>query len=400
MTTESTKIKSPSRIVWRTQMSKGLHMPHRVSKITCIVNHLLSPLVSQQLIKLGVQAVYVESGRNVRKVAGKRSFGLGDTVRFEDSSAEIFRFTVPRDNSQMVVESLVKAVGLNIPGRGSIYAQDLIEFSNVEPVRIADYNINDDSRAIADELNLLRDLAQITCVLSIPGSANKLSKLALELGLCVPLITNGSATDIRDQLGLIRITLPPEKELVQLLLPEQDSANISRLLIEAAGLSKPGRGFIYRTPVSAGLIDTRMRIGQQENAASIEQIIAAIDQLKNSTAWRKRFSPVDEDVNQTKQLMPEDHCEVTAICIEDRLEEMMDAAITAGATGATSSRVKRLIVRDDDKGSAAQVHCTFSVPGDITDQVVDALLNASTMGDNLGDRIQVLDSPAAYVQNW
>ena len=33
---------SPSRTVWRTQMAKGIYTPHRVSRITCIVNQLIT----------------------------------------------------------------------------------------------------------------------------------------------------------------------------------------------------------------------------------------------------------------------------------------------------------------------------------------------------------------------
>ncbi len=396
-------IKSPSRIVWRTQMIKGVHTPHRVSKITCCVNTSLSEAVTDHLVSLGIQSVFVESGRNVRKVIKKRPFGLpGSTIRLQDTPSEVFRFTVPRDNSRKVVRSLIQALELYIPGRGTIFAQDLIEFSYTEPPRIIEHPITVHRKGTIDEpeIPLFRDLAYVTCVLSVPGGADRLAEIALELGICVPLITSGTATDIRDHLGLIRITLPPEKDIIHLVMPEQDSDSIFRILIDAVGLNHPGRGFIYRTPVSAGLIDTRLRIGPQENAATIEQIIAAIDQLKHDTGWRKRYASSEQERSTTRILIPDDNCEVTAICLEDRLEEMVEAAKGAGASGATTSRVKRLVINEDDIGTAAQVHSTISVPANITSQVVDALLEVSTIGDNEDDRIQVLDSPAAYVHNW
>ncbi len=383
-------------------MSKGVHTPHRVSKITCSVNQLLSNKLSEHLINLGMRSVYVESGRNVRLSIKKRPFGLpGITTRLQDSPVDVYRFTVPRDNSYQVVESLIDSLQLNIPGRGTIIAQDLIEFSNLEPPRV------EVSELQAEDLNqrnsisgMIRNLVYVTCVLSMPGSAERLAQIALELGICVPLVTSGKGTDIRDKLGLIRITIPPEKELVHLILPEHDSNSVFQVLIDEAGLNRPGRGFLYQTPVSAGIIDTRLKLGRQESAASMEQIIAAIDQLKNGTSWRKRFISIEEQSAKANLMLPKDHCEVSVICLEDRSEKIVEAAIEAGAGGAITSRVKRLILKEGDIGTAAQAHTAISVPAEITNEVVDAILEVSSDGNNPDDRIQVLDSLEAYVQNW
>ena len=45
------------------------------------------------------------------------------------------------------------------------------------------------------------------------------------------------------------------------------------------------------------------------------------------------------------------------------------------------------------------IRSAISVPADLTDSVVDILLEVSTIRNNNTDRIHVLDSPAAYVHS-
>lgn len=398
-TTKET-ISSPSRLVWRTQMNKGLHTPHRVSRITCIVNAMMHQKVIEHIYKLGVSRIFVENGRNVREQVKKRPFGLpGKTVNLQDFPIEVLRFTVPRVNAEAVVRYLIDSLELFIPGRGTIFSQDLIEFCKIEPP-VINIPVRAQNKTQVPEYNLLDKMAYVNCVLSVPGSGEHLAKVALELGICVPFVTNGHGTDFRDQLGLIRITISPEKEIVHLVMPEQDTDSIIHLLLEEGRLNRPGRGFIYRTPVSIGLLDTRMRIGRQEYAASIEQIIAAIDQLKMGTNWRKRFDAFDQSEIEQRSWLPSDNCEILVISEEDRIDAIIEAGINAGATGATTTHVKRLSSDTEKLSSAARVLSTISLPASITNEVVDALLQVSNIDTDTTDRLQVLDSPAAYVHSW
>jgi len=391
------RVFSPSRTVWRTQMDKGIYTPHRVSRITCIINQLISDKVTDYLDKLGV-IVYIEGGRTVRELVKPRPFGLpGDIINLQDSPVNVFRLTVPRENSKEVVLGIIHAAELYIPGRGTIFSQDLMEFSNEPPALNVD--VLSDSDKDIHEAVLLNKLSYVICVLSVPGSSEHLAKIALDLGICVPLITFGSGNDIRDQLGLIRITISAEKEIVHLITPEQDSDSIIRLLIEQGRLDRPGRGFIYQTPVSMGLIDTRLKIGTQKYAASIEQIIAAIDQIKSGTSWRKRLDADNDDVKRGTSFLPQDNCEVSIISDEDRIVLLREACMKVGATGATTSRVIPQITHEEDEVVSTMIRSAISVPADLTDSVVDILLETSTIKNEKIDHIQVLDSPAAYVHS-
>lgn len=386
---------SPSRTVWRTQMGKGIYTPHRVSRITCIVNQLLADKITDFLKKLKV-IVYDETGRVVREHIKTRSFGLpGEVVKMESTSIKIFTFTVPRENSESIINVVTKIGNLDKPGIGSIFAQELMEFSKEGPD--FDMDVLNEYKPDDIEYNLLNKLSYVICVLSDPGSGDQLAKMALDLGVCVPVITYGTGNDIRDQLGLIRITIPAEKEIVHLLMPEQDSDSIIKLLVEHGRLDKPGKGFIYQTPVSHGLIDTQMKIGNQKYAASMEQIIAAIDQLRTNTNWRKRLDADSENLKIGKSMMPQDNCEVSIISDEDRIDILRETCLEIGAAGAITSQI---VPHTHKEGFVTNlIKSAISVPAQITDNVVDRLLSVSTIIDKDIDRIQVLDSPAAYVHS-
>lgn len=389
------KVFSPSRTVWRSQMSKGIYSPHRVSRITCIVNGLLSEKITGFLKELGV-IVYVENGRSVREVTKPRPFNFpGEIVSLRNTPVDIFRFTVPRENSRSVINNLIETAELNTPGRGTIFSQDLMEFSKEQPD--VDLNFLSETKCRDYSDILLYKLSCVVCVLSEPGSGEALAKAALDLGICVPLVTFGTGNYMRDQLGLIRITISHEKEIVHLVMPEQDSESIIRILIEQSRLDLPGRGFIYQTPVSMGLPDTYMKIGKQKYAATIEQIIAAIDQLKSGTGWRKRLDAEHQERKSGKSLLPQDNCEISIISDEDRIDELREACLKVGATAAVSARVVPITGKIEEEVTSAMIRSAVNVPADITDSVVDMLLEISTIRDDTTDRIHVLDSPAAYV---
>ena len=124
---------SPSRTVWRTHMAIGIYTPHRVSLITCMINNNISSTVQDFLTQLEVDA-YIEQARNVRELVKPLPFGIpGDTVQLRSTPSTIFRFTVPRENAKDTIGAIIALAGLNEPGRGTIFSQDLMEFSNQPP---------------------------------------------------------------------------------------------------------------------------------------------------------------------------------------------------------------------------------------------------------------------------
>jgi hypothetical protein len=359
-----------------------------VSRITCMVHERLGGEVIDCLRNLGAQSVLEENARCVRQRMRSRFFGLpGLRVNLTDAPMKIFRTTVPRKSVLRVIGELAAAVDLHTPGRGSIYAQDVLETGRLIPPDI-------DPETDCCEV-VLRDMTLLTGIMSQVGSGDFLAGIALKLGAAVPVISLGSGTGIRDRLGLLRITIPPEKELVHLVVPAHDAAGLQRLLIEEGRLDRPGGGFLYQTSIRAGVVDPLMRIGRQEHAASMEQVIAAVDDLKKGTAWRKRFFGMEPSAEASRRVM-RNHREIVFICTEGQIGEFVNAAMCAGAAGATTARIRRLSFIDAEGGIAACERGILCVSAAIESSVVDALCRVADSCDDRAFRLQLMDAPVVF----
>jgi hypothetical protein len=371
------------------------------TRITCHVHHRMSDRVIDAVSGMGVPTLLMESGRSVRIHKHSRPFGLpGTTTRLQGASADILSLSVSRDDARPLVEALIDAGKLHIPGSGTIFAQDIIEYGGQAVADHASVTQARGERTGSGSRRYRRttidNLALLTCILSMPGSGEQLSREALELGTCVPIVTLGTGTGLRDLMGLLRITIPPEKDIVHLVVPAHDTTSIVRMLIETMKLNLPGRGIIYETPARLGMIDTRLRIGPQEHAASIDQIITAIDELKADTTWRARFSALDEaNIGVNPPLLTNLH-EITIVSDEGATGDLVSRALDAGAKGATTTRVRRLKTNEKDTGTAAREKTVVVVGAAVRDAVIRALLDAGIVGEDSTNRLQVLPATAAY----
>ena len=394
-----------------------------VARITCSVHHSLSASIERAIADLGLHHATVEDGRSVRQLFRDRLFRIaGQVVTLEDAAVAVFRVVVSREHADAVCATFVRAGDLTTPGRGSIFVQHVDEYAfdangcldeaadDTEATvgKAIPGTATSDTAAPAGRVpstvltvkdatwTPLRGLAVITAILSVAGSGETIAGHALELGTCVPLVTLGLGTGLRDRLGLLRITIPPEKELVHLLVPTQDVESIMRLLIEAGRLDRPGRGFLYSTPVDAAVVDTRLRLGRQEHAASIEQIIAAIDELKAGTAWRRRATALEAGATTRAVRLTRQHHEIAVVYPEGTGEPLIAAALEAGAAGATTARVRRVALESSDVGGAALERCTIVVDARVYAQVLEALLAAASTGRCDALAVQVTRAPLVF----
>ncbi|GAB6088842.1 hypothetical protein [Spirochaeta dissipatitropha] len=356
-------------------------------RITCMIHSRNASTATEIISRCTDSSISIENGRNVRQRYRKNRFLFsGRSVSLEDSPVDIYRLTVDPAESDLIMQRLIHELKLSQPGRGTIFLQEVTEY--------IDQQKGDRPEIIPEERErkyLLNKLSLISCILSMHGSGEDLAGTALELGTGLPIITHGSGTGIRDKLGLLRITVPQEKDLVHLLVPAIDAEGISRLLIEVGRLNRPGKGFLYMTPVSCGLLDTRLKIGTQEQQASIEQIIAAIDELKNDTAWRRRFPDIDSEgrVSFTRNMN-----ELCLNCPEERSSEYVSAALEAGAGGATVTRTQQL--RTTEAPHGARERCIITLPERITDKAVSRILEISNQKPDTLLSLQLMPVPFSF----
>jgi hypothetical protein len=359
--------------------------PRAAVRITLMAHQGLNSRVIELFSSLGIHSMAVESARCVRQMMKNRFWGLpGLRAEFSDTATDIFRTTIPSEAAEYVLCKIIEDLGLRTPGRGAVYAQNLHEISCREFPEIAVGKVNADM--------LLSDLSLITGIQSKSGSGENLFRVALKLGAGVPVVGIGIGSGIRDRLGLLRITISPEKELVYLMVPSHDADGLQSLLIEEGHLNRPGGGFLYQAPVRAGMVDPLIRIGRQEHAASIEQIIAAIDDLKKNTAWRKRFFGLESGA-QNLATADFSHREISFFCHDGQGDNFVRAAMRAGAGGATVSRVRALHLKSEEKERSVPCeHGIFCISAAIEKQVMQTLRETAEASP---DQEWILQSMAA-----
>lgn len=374
-------------------------------RVTCAVHQRVGPRVEESMHRFVAGNIFREGARSVRHLVKRMPFGLpGRITRPQDSPLDVYRCTVSPSAAPDLMHDLVAAGELNLPGHGTVFAQHVVEYlpdksgetaaSELEAIPGRDGA--ERVRASVPE-PLVADLSLVTAVLSVPGDEDRLAGTALELGTCVPIISNGAGTGIRDRLGLLRITIPPDKHVVHLLVPSRDAASIMHLLIEDVRMDRPGKGIIYSTPVHAALMDTRLRIGRQEHAATMEQIIAAIDQIRSSTTWRVRFGGYSGEAARGALRPDGGFREIAFVGSEGHVRSLVEVAVNAGAGGATTTRVQKLD-RDLAAGgdSAARERILISTPADRSERILTSLVEVVQTEGIPADSIQAMEIPAVY----
>ena len=313
-------------------------MPARTkaAKITCEVYRSISPQVQAALAALQVDLAQAQP-RRMLALRERAPLGfLPPTTRLEEDPAEAFEIYVPAERARGCVLALARELRLFTPGRGAIYAEQ------VELVGAAGFSPCNARLASADggerPGQRLSRLALINCVVQ-RGHGNDIARRALEGGGCVPSVSFGIGTGVRNRLGLLRIAIPAEKEVVSLLVDAQDQDDVLAALIEAGRLDQPGRGFVGAYPVPFGVVNPKSFRGRQAHGATMEQIIAAIDDLRAGAEWRRKSDAADDTARRKRQWL-EGLVNVTLNCNEGSADRLVAAAMAAGAGGATIGKAK------------------------------------------------------------
>ncbi|MEK6797043.1 MAG: hypothetical protein AABZ39_19880 [Spirochaetota bacterium] len=352
----------------------------KTTQITCEVYKTISSRVVDALKKAGVADVHIQSGRAVVLKETNGIFGIGAGMKLDEEPSELFRCNVAEGSEDAVIKKMIDAADLTVPGRGSVVSENIA--STGDPSQPAK----------GDGHSLATGLSGITCIVQ-RGQGDTIVRAALDMGFSVPNITFGEGTGLRDKLGLLRITIPAEKDVVHITVAEQDVNEVMNVLIDAGKLDQPGKGFIYNYPVAKGLLNTKILRGKQKHAASIEQMISAIDDVKGNTEWRKRSAGTG---TTDKRKFLSDLVNFTLICNEGRASDLVRAAMGVGAAGATISKLRYL--RFDGKGSdtsTAREMSDLIISQAQVDTIAKAMEEAGVFDKNTAGVIELKPVPKA-----
>ena len=253
---------------------------------------------------------------------------------------------VPNDKVDAVTDAAVQAGNLNRVGAGAVFVIDCNDARHTEKFPAPSKSVEDSNGSSG---TYTADLEAICCICEI-GIADDIAKAALQNGAPGPTVTFGEGGGVRDKIPLLRITKGPEKEFVWCIVDKNEADEIFADMARAGHISEPGRGFMYSIPVSSGIVNVSSVASTASHGANMEQVIAAIDEIKGGKDWRATSAEASKSkafkTNPLKDL-------VGLYCIvpRDNYSDVYDAILDAGAPGVSTNFG---VMNDADAGDGDQ----------------------------------------------
>ena len=238
---------------------------------------------------VGIQGLHLASAHSLVIEVKKGLLSILPGRDLAQDPLDIIFFLVKPEMEDHLVSLIIEKGHLYFPGRGFVLVEEVELMESHE--LFGDYDIQ--PFEINSQPVHLYPCIGICCIMK-RGQGNTVARIALDTGTCVPAIHFGTGTGVRDKMGLLRITIPPEKEIIHAFPTTHEADHILEMMIDAGRLDQPGSGFIYSFPIKKGLVNTRVSRGEQRHAASIEQIVTALDHMKGNTEWRRRRTVVEK----------------------------------------------------------------------------------------------------------
>ncbi len=366
--------------------------PKTLSKITLMINRAVSPGVLAGLKDIGVHDICVAAARAPVIRERKGLFGIGTKEDLVDTPSDIIVFLVPPEMADPVLNHAIDAGELTIYGRGSAYSEDITVpaaheiFEEATPINV---DTEKPERG-------LRSLQKVCCIVQ-RGQGEAIAKVALYTGAGVPVIYYGNGTGVRDKMGLLRITIPAEKEIVVVGTTRHNCESVMDLMIDVGRLEQPGKGFIYTYLLKKGLADLQVSRGDRRHAATMEQIVAAIDQMRGDTVWR-RWADAKDSAKRKERGYLTDLVDLILFCNAGKGAELVDAAMAAGAPGATINTYRHICPADSPlaRMGLSREACSMVIPSELVSDIIEAVREAGAFTDQCFGQVQVRTIKKAF----
>jgi len=360
-------------------------------RITGILHRDLTPVITSALAEAGVQQYQVTPGRCIVLRERKGFLGLMTAAKVVDYPADILSLQVPPECEEAVLEVIIQSGALTTPGRGSVFSEDIVIY-RAHPL----CGLQSARCRASGALKLQKELMGITCIVS-RGEGDAVARLALDTGTCVPGITYAEGRGARERLGLLRITIPAEKEVITLVASAYDAETLMNLLITVAKLNQPGKGFVYLYHIRAGQIDMKVIQGMPKHAASMEQIVLAIDEMRGGSSWRARGGFLADEARKRDDYL-HDLVSLNFTCNEGRGEPLVKVGVEAGLPGATLTRARHVCQPEAEASriSPAREVCTMVVARPLVEPVVNVMLQHGALDEETHGQFCLSSVPKAY----
>ncbi len=358
-------------------------------KICIIVPKQISKSIIDDLYALGIRYLFVEVGRNSLLDKSASFSNFLSRKALITYPVEIVSFFVEEDDENAVLGYIARKYDLRIPGKGSIYSHG-IQILRKHP----DYDLKHEIHfKMKQSESFFHQLVGVSCIVQ-RGEGDRIARISLNYGASVPATTYGEGSGARDKLGLLRITIPPEKELINLVLSKHDTNPVMELYISEGKLNEAGRGIAYVYPLKQGIVNTKISRSQTDQAASIEQMVSAIDSLKGGMEWRK--SSLERETTKRRDFLT-NLCELNLICAEGKGVHLTEAAMSSGAPGATIGKIRFSRLDENlELKRYIKEQCKMIVPGGQVPAITKALEETGCFATDTKALLYILPVERAY----
>ena len=360
-------------------------------RITGIFHRELTPVIVAALAEAGVTEYQIAAARSIALRETKGLFGIFSDPKVVSIPADVITLLASPEMEAGLMNLIIRSGNLATPGRGSVFSEDMTICRAHELCREMYSAPVDPGRR-----RLQKELTGICCILQ-RGEGDLVARVALDTGTCVPTIMYGHGAGVRDKLGLLRITIPAEKEVAHVIASTYDAEMLMNMMIYNGKLNQPGKGFVYLYPVRAGQINMKVIQGLPRHAASMEQIIVAIDEIKGDVTWRARGGFMGTGLLKRRNYL-HNMSALTYTCNEGKGDALIKVAMQFGAPGATMTRTKFICLPDSPaaKISTAREVYSMIMPESQIKPVVDAMEAKGALEDAAHGQFCVSSVPLAY----
>lgn len=98
------------------------------------------------------------------------------------------------------------------------------------------------------DIIVLTDLALVTCIVQ-KGLADPIVKACREAGAQGATVYYARGTGVRERLGVLGIAVEAEKEVINVVVADDQVDRIVQVMYLTGRLDTPGMGFLYVTPL-------------------------------------------------------------------------------------------------------------------------------------------------------
>jgi len=369
-------------------MAKSVN--EKLYSVRIVVDKWSTHEVLSCLKSMGLPYAYDETGRIIILEEEKSLRALiSKKLLLKEEQVSVITFLVPEAFGKSVVNYLTWKLDLDLPGKGSIIARHVTRLRAAEGLETGMPTLGPAEPKLIGE-----NLIGIGCI-TVKGAGNQVASIGLTTGTAIPDFSYGIGTGLRNRLGAWRIFIPAEKEVANLVLAKEDADTIMDMMIEAGRLDHPGKGFIFQYPVAMGVLETKFSSGEAKQAASLEQIIYAIDGMEGNTAWRRKglvHSTASDERSYIKSLV-----NYIIICNEGLCEGLTKAAMEAGASGSTMRRLKYVpLAASKDSISPAREISDMTIGESQVEAVTQALIENGLLEAAASGEVIMSPVPKAF----